>query len=156
MPVPGMKISVEFGVGLRCARQRLHCGCKYFLLPLGFCHVSVFAQSCGGQNQHLFRNGVAGDSDWFGKKTRPDGCQRDEWCLVHTRMQAWSSRSRATGWSCLCFWHSWLPSRFGPLGNAGIAICLAGSEQGHWIRVMWLWQLRTSAYFLQVTSCLNS
>ena len=134
-----MKSSVEFGVGLCCTSQRQYRVCKYIVLPLGFCCVSVFAQSCGGPNQHLFRNGVAGDSDWWGKKTRPGRCQRDKWCLVHTCMQVWPSRSRATGQSCLCFWHSWLPSRFGPLGNAGVAIRLAGSERGHWIRTKRVW-----------------
>lgn len=27
---------------------------------------------------------------------------------------------------------------FGPLGNAGVPICLAGSEQGYWIRMKWV------------------
>lgn len=79
---------------------------------------------------------------------------------MHTCMQVWLSRSRVTDQNCLCFWHSWLPSRFGPLGNAGIAVCLAGSEQGHWVRMKCLWLnsglVLTGVYFLHVTSCLNS
>lgn len=59
-------------VWLCCRSQRQYCVCKNILLSLGFCRVSVFAQSCGGQNRHLFRNGVAGESDWWRKKTRPD------------------------------------------------------------------------------------
>lgn len=75
-------------------------------------------------------------------------------------MQVWLSKSGVTDQNCLCFWHSWIPSRFGPLGNVGVAVCLAGSEQGHWIRMKCLWLnsglALTGVYFLHVTSCLNS
>lgn len=103
MPVTDMKSSVEFGVGLCFTSQRQYWVCKYILLALGFCSLSVFAQSCGEQNQHLCRNAVAGNSGWWGKRTKLGRCQRHKWCLVHTYMQAWLSRSRPTGQSCLCF-----------------------------------------------------
>lgn len=91
------------GVELCHTSQRQYCVCKCILLPLSFWCVSVFVQRCDGQNQHLLRNGMAADSDLVGKKTRPARCRQDKWCLVHTRMQVWPSRSSATGQSCLCF-----------------------------------------------------
>lgn len=117
--VPGMETSVVFGVGLCCRKPKtILCIQVVFLLPLGFSCVS--AHSCGGQNQHLFRNGMAVDRNWWGKETRPDRCQRDKWCWCTQ-----TSRSTETGQSYLCFSHSWLPSRFEALGNDGVAICLA-------------------------------
>lgn len=74
------------GVEVCHTSQRQYCVCKCILLPLSPCCVSVLAQSCDGQNQHLLRNGVAGDSDLVGKKTRPARCRQDKWCSVHTRI----------------------------------------------------------------------
>lgn len=41
-----------------------------------FCSALMFAQSCGRQDQDLFRNGVAVNYDWQGKKIRSERCQQ--------------------------------------------------------------------------------